>query len=246
MKRPAIPSICRGIGGASRTPRLVGPTFCLLALILGASAPSQDAAPAVGSKHLPAANRKLVNVTFVAFDTETTGLSPKNDRIVEVAAVKYRNGEIVEEKSWLVNPQRSIPYFVQRVHGITPAMVKDSPVFREIYGEFLDFIGDSVLIAHNAPFDVSFIKNEAIRCSNAPPPNKVVDSLALFRKWYPELKSHSLASLAEHVQVSGDAFHRALADSVYLARLFDKSLVKLGDDARLSDLYAVAGGPLKF
>jgi DNA polymerase-3 subunit alpha (Gram-positive type) len=195
---------------------------------------------------LPFPHRKISNVTFVAFDTETTGFSPKTDRIVEVAVVKYRGGRIIDEKTWLVNPQRSIPLYVQKVHGITPLMVKDQPRFKDIYPEFLHFIEGSVLMAHNAPFDIAFVASEAGRIEAPLPANKVIDSLSLFRKWYPELKSHALSSVASHTQVEGDAFHRALADSAYVALIFDKGLQKLDPNAKLSDLYAKAGGPLSF
>ncbi|MBU0678256.1 MAG: 3'-5' exonuclease [Verrucomicrobia bacterium] len=200
----------------------------------------------VGDDNLPFPNRKISNVTFVAFDTETTGLSAKNESIVELAVVKYRNGEIVEKKNWLMNPGRPIPYWARRVHGISNEMVKDKPSFAEIYPEFLEFIKGSVLIAHNAHFDISFLNEEIERAGLKQPANAVIDSLGLFRNWYPELKSHKLAAIATHVSVNDGGFHRALADSVYVALILDDGLKHRKNDTLLKDLYADSGGPMKF
>lgn len=186
-------------------------------------------------------------VLFVAFDTETTGLNPNQDRVLELGAVKFKNGAVVEEKSWLINPGRNIPYWVQRVHGIGPELVKDKPSFREVYPEFLAFIGGAVLMAHNARFDISFISKEAKIAGRAPPENPVVDSLGLFRSWYPEAASHKLSAMAEYADVQSDAnFHRAMADSRYVTLIFVKALAERGVKTTLSDVYEDAGGPLSF
>jgi DNA polymerase-3 subunit alpha (Gram-positive type) len=131
------------------------------------------------------------------------------------------------------------------VHGIDEAMVKEKPTFDKVYDEFEEFIRGSVLMAHNAAFDIGFLKAELGRYSRVPPGNSVIDSLKLFREWYPQLKSHSLESVAEHVDVSDGGFHRALADSMYVALIFDKGVHRLGESARLSDLYAESGGSMK-
>jgi DNA polymerase III epsilon subunit family exonuclease len=201
--------------------------------------------PTVGAGR-PFAHRKLANVTFVAFDTETTGVNPKRDRIVEIAAVKYRNGEVIGEKNWLVNPGRTVPRWAQRVHGISTEMVQDAPSFAKVYPEFLAFVEDAVLVAHNAPFDIAFINEELDRTQLKPPPNAVIDSLGLFRKWFPDLKSHSLQNVADHAEVRQDAFHRALADSMYVALIFSGHVDKLDASTRLGDIYATAGGRLGF
>jgi DNA polymerase III epsilon subunit family exonuclease len=210
---------------------------------IGASKESYHTEPGKG---LPFPHRKLANVSFVAFDTETTGVNPKKDRIVEIGAVKYQDGKIVEEKSWLVNPEGKVPWWAEKVHGISTDMVKDEPVFKKVYPEFLEFIDGSVLIAHNAQFDISFITEELKRSRMKLPPNRVIDSLDLFRKWYPDLESYSLSKVAEHAKIKSDVFHRALADSVYVAKIFNKKAKKLGAEATLGDVYADAGGPLDF
>lgn len=194
----------------------------------------------------PPVNTFVSNVTFVVFDTETTGFSPTTDRIVEVGAVKFRNGEVIEEKSWLVNPQRDIPYWATKVHGITDDMVKGKPTFKDIYPEFQKFINGSVLMAHNAKFDISFVKAEIKRAGCELPSNQVIDSLGLFRKWYPKSKSHSVEAVAKHAEVKTDTLHRAAADSLYVFLIFDKSVKERNDKFKLGDIYNECGGPLKF
>jgi DNA polymerase-3 subunit alpha (Gram-positive type) len=220
-------------------------TLLPVLVLLGSVSAARTADPE-GTRPLPFERRKLANVTFVAFDTETTGVNPKKDRIVELAAVRYRDGKILEEKTWLINPQRKIPYWAQRVHGISEKMVEDAPTFAEIYPEFLEFAGDAVLVAHNASFDITFLNKESARAQLAPPPNVVIDSLRLFRQWFPKLKSHSLSSVADHAKVSGGTFHRALADSMYIAQIFNKHAAQLDDDIRMRNVYDEAGKILVF
>ncbi len=219
--------------------------FCLAALIFLAAVAVSAEKEGNGSR-TPSVNSFVSNVTFVVFDTETTGFSPTTDRIVEVGAVKFRNGEVIEEKSWLVNPGRQIPSWATEVHGITDEDVKNQPTFAEIYPQFLKFINGSVMIAHNARFDISFVKAEADRAGCELPANQVIDSLALFRKWYPKSTSHSVAALAKCAAVPTDTLHRAAADSLYVFLIFDKSVKERNEQFTLGDIYDQCGGPLNF
>ena len=160
------------------------------------------------------------NLTFVAFDIETTGLSREHARIVEIGAVKFRNGEIVDTRSWLVNPGMPIPEATQWVHGITDDMVADAPSFDEMFPEFAEFIGDAVLLAHNARFDVRIVHAEAVRNNREPPQNVVLDTLALARKCYPEAESYNLEKLMKHLDIPATRFHRGLDDAQYVKDLF--------------------------
>lgn len=217
--------------------------FCLFLLAaFGADATVNPKA----SVRPPPPNTRISNVTFVAFDLETTGLSPSNDRIVEIGAVKFKDGKIVAQKSWLVNPGRSIPWLVQQVHGITDDMVKDAPTFAEVYQEFSEFIEGSVLMAHNARFDVSFLAAEIKRAGFPLPSNKVIDTLKLFRRWFPEAPSYSLSDIVEYVAVEPGVFHRALEDSAYLFYIFQEGLRSRPEVAYLKDVYTEAGGPLNW
>ena len=98
------------------------------------SAVAADSTPVVPPVfRMPTANTRMENITFVIFDTETTGFSPVKDRLVEIGAVKVRDGKSLGEKTWLINPQRYIPSYVQAVHHITPEMIKNSPTFAQVY-----------------------------------------------------------------------------------------------------------------
>lgn len=187
---------------------------------------------------MPTGNTKFENVTFVIFDTETTGFSPAKDRLVEIGAVKIRNGEELGEKTWLINPQRYIPYYVQNVHHITPEMVKDKPTFAEVYPEFLEFIDGCVLIAHNAPFDIRFITAEAVRNDLPPPKNACLDSLSLFRTWLPDLKSHTVSDLVDLYSIPTENLqaHRATDDSVFVFRAIQEELKRRNDTPRFGEL----------
>ena len=221
--------------------------ICSFLVIFSVSA--ADSTPVVPPAfRMPGGSTFLENVTFVIFDTETTGFSPVHDRLVEVGAVKIRGGKNLGEKTWLINPQRSIPYYAQRVHNITPAMVKDQPTFAEMYPEFLEFIDGAVLVAHNAPFDVRFISAEAQRNNLPVPKNAVLDSLVLFRNWFPDAKSHSLSDLLPSLGIdTGDLqAHRATDDSLFVYFVIQKELERRSESPRFQDLLQSAGNILRF
>lgn len=221
--------------------------ICLSLVILSAGA--ADSTPVTPPAfRMPTANAKFDNITFVVFDTETTGFSPVKDRLLEVGAVKIRNGEVLDTKTWLINPQRYIPYYVQNVHHITPEMVKDQPLFSEIYPEFLEFIDGSVLIAHNAPFDVRFISAEANRNHLPVPKNAVLDSLRLFRTWYPDMESHTVSALVNMYDISTDGLHahRATDDSMFVYYAIQKEMERRSKSPRFKELLQSAGDVLRF
>ncbi len=169
------------------------------------------------------ADGPLVKETiFVAFDTETTGFSSKNDRIVEIGVVKFRgDGKVLASTNWLVNPQRSVPeYVIRNVHGISTEMAAEAPLFREVWPEFSAFCGDAILIAHNANFDVGFLKAELKRAKIDLQALAVVDTLPLFRNWFPHALSHSLEPLSVYLGLSGDTYHRAEADAFHIVTIF--------------------------
>ncbi|HAL92718.1 MAG TPA: hypothetical protein DCM68_06810 [Verrucomicrobia bacterium] len=197
---------------------------------------------------MPTANTQMKNITFVIFDTETTGFSPANDRLVEIGAVKVRDGKKLGEKTWLINPRRYIPWYVQKVHNIAPEMLEKCPTFEEVYPEFLEFIDGSVLIAHNAPFDIRFISAEAERHDMPRPKNAVLDSLALFRNWYPDLKSHTVSDLIDLFDISTDGMqaHRATDDSLFVYYAIQKEMERRSDTPRFQELLKSAGSALRF
>lgn len=193
---------------------------------------------------LPAETTPVKEVVFVAFDTETTGLSPKEDRLVEIGAVRFRgNGEILATTNWLVNPQREIPYYATQVHGIRTEDVLGKPLFEEIFPQFETFCSDAVLMAHNAPFDVNFLKAEMARAGLKAPAYPVIDTLPLFRDWFPHALSHSLGQLSAYLGVDGGTYHRADADSYHIINVFNVGM-KRRSTMRLNRLERDAGGVL--
>lgn len=213
------------------------------------SAIAADSTPVVPPAfRMPTANTMFKNITFVIFDTETTGFSPVNDRLVEIGAVKVRNGKNLGEKTWLINPQRYIPWYVQKVHNITPEMLKDMPTFDEVYPEFLEFIDGAVLIAHNAPFDIRFIAAEAERHKMPAPKNAVLDSLALFRNWHPDMKNHRVSDLIDLYEISTEGMHahRATDDSLFVYFAIQKEMESRSKKPRFKELLDSAGNVLRF
>ena len=213
------------------------------------SAVAADSTPVVPPAfRMPTAATRMENITFVIFDTETTGFSPINDRVLEIGAVKVRDGKKLGEKTWLINPKRSIPWYVENVHHITSDMLKDRPTFDQVYPEFLEFIDGSVLIAHNAPFDIRMMSAEAARAGMPAPKNAVLDSLALFRNWYPDLKSHQLGDIVDLLDISREGMqaHRATDDSLFVYLAIQKEMERRSEDPRFSELLKSAGSALRF
>jgi DNA polymerase III epsilon subunit len=188
----------------------------------------------------------LTNIVFVAFDTETTGLDPKSDRIIEIGAVKFRNGHILEATNWLVNPGIPIPVAARKINGITDKMVSGCPAFKEVFPDFVAFVQGSVLLAHNARFDVGLLSTEIARNGLQPPENYALDTLHLARKWFPDAKSFELDKLARHLGIAAERFHRSGDDASCLVQIFMKGLDHIPPDSDIEHLIALAGGKLRF
>lgn len=188
----------------------------------------------------------LSNVTFVVFDTETTGWSDENGYVIEIGAVKFKNGKTLAQKSWLINPGTPITPASQQIHGISDAMVEKSPSFKEVFTKFSAFIKDTALLAHNASFDVRFIDSELKRNRIEPPTNPIFDTLRLTRKWYPEFASHSLSNLVQELNIPAGKLHRALADSDVTRQIFLEGLKKMPETASIADLKELSGTVLFF
>ncbi|MFO8063298.1 MAG: 3'-5' exonuclease, partial [Spirochaetia bacterium] len=147
-------------------------------------------------------SQSVSEITFVAFDFETTGLHPATDRIIEVGAVKFRAREVLETFDELVNPGIPVSPDAIKVSGITEEMLASKPSIDQTLPRFLQFIGDSVLVAHNAPFDVSFLRAALETTRRGEVTNMVVDTQVLAQKAYPRLKSYSLQNLVAHLELA--------------------------------------------
>jgi len=167
----------------------------------------------------------LFDIEFVAFDTETTGLSPLAARLVELSGVKFKLGTTaVTTFSSLINPECGIPPEVTNVHGITDEMVADAPRAADVIPRFIEWIGshETVLVAHNAPFDVGFLQIAMTKLGLEMPGNVVVDTLPLARRLLKDAPNHRLQTLVEYFQLEADGYHRALADSHHVKNILAK------------------------
>ena len=154
---------------------------------------------------------------YIAFDVETTGLSPMNDKIIEVGAVLFENGEITKRYSTLVNPEVSVPYSATAVNHITNEMVKDAPKEKVVYAELVDFLGDALnqqtaICAHNASFDMNFLSETLMRLGYD---GKIhyVDTLSLSRNLIKDLHNYKQDTVALYFDLTNDQSHRAVSDA---------------------------------
>lgn len=176
---------------------------------------------------------------FVAFDTETTGLSAGEGRVVEIAALKFDiNGQILDRFAELVKPDIAIPESAQRIHGITDNEVAACEGINIILPRFLEFItGDNIiLIAQNAVFDIGFINHEALRHKIELPEGVIWDQISLTRRIFPRLGSYGLESVCRRFNLVDNQSHRAMADSVLVMKLFLHCLKEVGDRGKFLEI----------
>ena len=171
--------------------------------------------------------------TFICFDIETTGLSANRDKITEIGAVKVVNGEITDTFSTFANPGMPIPAKITELTGITDAMVKDAPSQSEAVTAFLEFAGDSVLVAHNAPFDTSFIR-KACENMNREYNYTSIDTVAISRAILTDIKNCKLDTVAKYLRLGDFNHHRATDDAEMLARIFINLCTRLKDDYNIT------------
>lgn len=184
---------------------------------------------------------------FIAFDLETTGTLPGVDKIVEVGAVRFVNGEVEAVFSTLVDPQRGIPEGASRVNGITDDMVIGKPRIEELLAPLSEFCGDDMLIAHNAPFDFQFLVSDYKRHEVRTPKGLVLCTYAMAKKVYPGLANYKLGTLVQHLAIDAAGFHRAEADATYAAKLFMKMVERITGSSLncppVPNLIALTGRP---
>ncbi len=159
-------------------------------------------------------------------DIETTGLSKHYHRITEIAAVKFENNKIVDQFETLVNPQTPIPSFIVKLTGITNEMVSNAPTIDKIMPHFLNFVGDSIVVAHNATFDHGFLSKNAERLGlNFE--NKRLCTRKLANRLLPELPSKKLSIICNHLGIVNKQEHRAMTDVLATVEIFSKFLEDL-------------------
>lgn len=158
--------------------------------------------------------------SYVCLDLETTGLEPKKDKIIEIGALKVRDGKIVGRMETFVNPGRQLEERIIELTGIRDGQLETAPEIAEILPALLDFIGEDVLLGHSILFDYSFLKRAAVN-QKLSFEKKGIDTLKLARKFLPDLESRSLAFLCSHFGIEHSA-HRALADAAATIDLYRK------------------------
>jgi len=161
--------------------------------------------------------------TYCVFDLETTGFKAGVDRITEIAVAKVRNGEIIEEFTTFVNPERPIPKQVQEITHITDDMVENSPKIDEVLPKFLEFTKGTVLVAHNSSFDLGFITHFA-KEQNLKVENMAIDTLTISRELYEHYENHKLGTIAENMGISLEGAHRAINDVRATTQIFNQMI----------------------
>lgn len=190
-------------------------------------------------------SRLLFETDFVVFDLETTGAKCPPCRVTEIGAYKIERGKITGEFQTLVNPGIAIPLFITQLTGISNAMVRNAPVFRDVAKDFLEFIGDAVLVAHNAHFDMRFLNHEIGRIyDNYRVGNPHLCTVQLSRKLLPHIENHRLNTVANHFSIYLENHHRAACDAHATAKIFVNLLHQM-NDAGIKDLKAVKNRHLR-
>ena len=160
-----------------------------------------------------------IDTTYCVLDLETTGFSFRTEKITEVGIMKYKNGEVIDSFETFVNPEKPIPERVVEVTHITDDMVKDAPKIEEVFPKILEFVGDSVLVAHNADFDIGFLKHNASVLGYTLD-NTYLDTLRLAKDLFPDFKKYKLGLIAEKLGIKVEVAHRALDDVDTTVKVF--------------------------
>ncbi len=185
-------------------------------------------------------------MNFIAFDLETTGTLPGVDKIVEIGAIRYRDGQVDGVFSTLVDPLQSIPAGASAVNGITDDMVMGKPKIEELLEPLSDFCSDSILVAHNAVFDFGFLLSAYTRHEIRTPRGLILDTYPMAKKIYPGLANYRLGTLVQHLNIDAAGFHRAEADASYCGQVLQKMLDKIstgGVTPPVQNLVALTGKP---
>lgn len=158
---------------------------------------------------------------YVVIDFETTGFNPYSDQIIQVAAVRYRNHELADQFVSFVNPERPIPSRITSLTGITNYRVSDAPTIQEVLPLFLAFLGEDTIVAHNASFDMRFLKSNTNMLRLSEPKNKVVDTVFLAKKYMKHAQNHKLETLKRMLGIRLSS-HNALDDCITCAAVYQK------------------------
>ena len=182
-----------------------------------------------------------IDTEYCVLDIETTGIPYRSEMITELGAIKIKNGEIIDEFECFVNPEKPIPYEVVQVTHITDDMVKSAKTIKDVLPEFIKFCGDNVLVAHNANFDIGFLRYQANKLG-LKFDNTYIDTLSLAKDLFPEFTKYKLGIIATNLRIKVDVAHRALDDVKTLVKVFEVMLEKLKEQGvtKLNDIDAIS------
>ena len=188
-----------------------------------------------------------IDTTYCVLDLETTGLSFRTEKITEVGIMKVKDGQVIDKFSCFVNPEKPIPQRVVEVTNITDEMVKDAETIEQVFPKILEFIGDSVLVAHNADFDIGFLKYNAKELGYTLD-NTYIDTLRLAKDLFPDYKKYKLSIIAENLGIKVEVAHRALDDVDTTVKVFNVMINMLKDKGvkKLEDIDALAADNVDF
>lgn len=173
---------------------------------------------------------------YCVFDFETTGTSSRFDKVIEIGIVKIRKGKIVDTYQSYINPGRFVPYNITLITGITNEDVKEARYFEEVINDIKEFIGSSILVAHNLSFDYSFLKNECDQAGVSIPDNPAICTLKLAKRIYPNLTSRSLKNLSRALKIRHRNVHRGLGDATATAKIFLKMFPILREEHNIESI----------
>lgn len=158
---------------------------------------------------------------YTVIDLETTGLDSYWDDIIEIGAMKIKDGVVIDSYSSLIKPDEEISDFIINLTGITNEMVSDAPNIEEALPGFMDFVGDSILLGHNVNFDVNFLYDKSMLIFNKPFTNNFIDTMRISRKLFPDFNNHKLNTLIRNFNLEKRGFHRALGDCNYTYQIYE-------------------------
>jgi DNA polymerase-3 subunit epsilon len=157
---------------------------------------------------------------YIVLDLETTGLDPTYDEIIEIAAIKYSNGEKISEFTTMVKPQNKINEYITKLTGITNEMVNNAPRIEKVLPDLMKFLGDSVIVAHNANFDINFLYDNNKICFNESFTNNFIDTMRISRRLFKDIR-HRLVDLVNEFKISSNVQHRAMADCEVTQKVYE-------------------------
>ena len=189
-------------------------------------------------------DRPLSDGKIVVFDTETTGLSPARDRVIEIAAIAYEDGRESGAFQSLINPGMPIPNALTAIHGINDEMCEGKPSFPEVAEDFLDFIEGSTLAAHNSPYDMAMLYEPMLDEGLEPEGNPVIDTCRLARRLL-NSPNYQLSTLASTLGIGTGNAHRAMPDAQACAAVLFECLSRLGDDPTMADVENTSAARLR-